>query len=250
MKLVRDLTGRFHERPHYEAGELDVICQAALIEHAGRTGRALEYPVPTDVLETLIEAHAASLDLYADLSEEGPDVEAVTDFRLGARPTVRISAALSEDPRREARLRTTLAHEFGHVHLHDKLFQARAGMLDLFAAPTQGVAALEGQSDDEGNIARCKQKSIVGAAAVDWMEWQAGYVCGALLMPRREVREVVHRHLRAAGHRGRLLVMSESGQAAIAELMRMFQVSAEAGRVRVLVLGMAVEAEPEGSVFG
>jgi hypothetical protein len=247
VRLVRDLTGRFHERPHYEAEELDVICQTALIEHAKQSERTLEYPVSTDVLQTLIEAHAASLDLYADLSEEGPNVEGVTDFRPGARPTVRISAALSEDGRREARLRTTLAHEFGHVHLHDKLFQGRAEALDLFAGAECGDAPAD---SEEGNFARCKRESIVGAAAVDWMEWQAGYVCGALLMPRRELLGVVHRHLREAGHFGRLVVGSDAGRAVIGEVMRKFFVSAEAARVRLLVLGMAVEEEAEGSVFG
>jgi len=103
MRWVRDTTGRFPRRPHYEQHELDAACDELV-------GARAEPKLSTDALMVLIERHAADLDLYADLSAEGADVEAVTDFVPGERPRVRISARLSESPRREHRLRTTLAH--------------------------------------------------------------------------------------------------------------------------------------------
>src|SRR5262245_24186579 len=123
MRWVRDTTGRFPRRPHYDAAELDQICEDLLV---GRRQR----PVTTDALMVLIEERAADLDVYADLTAEGADVEAVTDFTPGQRPRVRISSRLSERTKREHRLRTTLAHELGHVVLHDFIWWFDQGTLD------------------------------------------------------------------------------------------------------------------------
>ena len=45
----------------------------------------------------------------------------MTRFSADQPPRVAISRTLSENPKRLARLRTTLAHELGHVLLHDVL---------------------------------------------------------------------------------------------------------------------------------
>jgi hypothetical protein len=244
MRYVRDLTGRFPERPHFEPAELDAICDRAILDHVDQCGRKLEYPISSDLLETLIEAHAASLDLFADLSGEGADVQGVTDFFRGKRPRVRIDAGLANDKNREVRLRTTLAHEFGHVHLHDALFQANDARLDLFAG-TAGKAAQVGQRE----LARCKRETIVDALPSDWMEWQAGYVCGALLMPRRKMRELVHGRMREARQTDELELGSDLGRRIVAEVIERFFVSGDAARVRLKVLELAVEKRRQRSVF-
>src|SRR4030088_1129093 len=114
MRWVRDVTGRFPKRPHFETAELDRACEDLLGDlRQVRPGADLR--VSTDDLTVLIERRAADLDLYADLTAEGADVEAVTDFCPNTRPRVRVSRRLSEDPRRQYRLRTTLAHELAHV---------------------------------------------------------------------------------------------------------------------------------------
>jgi hypothetical protein len=41
----------------------------------------------------------------------------------------------------------------------------------------------------------CYRDNILDAAQTDWMEWQAGYVCGALLMPASKVRELAGAYL-------------------------------------------------------
>jgi hypothetical protein len=79
----------------------------------------LVLPIPTDALTKLIERYAADLDLYADLSAEGRDVEGVTDFYLDEKPRVRIARGLSEQEWRENRLRTTLTHGFCQNSRHD-----------------------------------------------------------------------------------------------------------------------------------
>ena len=51
-----------------------------------------------------------------DEGERG-EVEGVTEFQVGKKPRVLINRQLSEGRNMENRLRTTLAHEYGHVHL-------------------------------------------------------------------------------------------------------------------------------------
>jgi hypothetical protein len=82
--------------------------------------------IPTEALTKLIERDAGDLDLYADLSQEGPEVQGLTEFFPNQKPNVKILGALSQQSN-EHRLRTTLTHEYGHVKFHDCLWQADAG---------------------------------------------------------------------------------------------------------------------------
>ena len=82
------------------------------------------------------------------------------------------------------------------------------------------------------------------------MEWQAGYISGALLMPvtplRRLVsdycgrRELHGDHPRFIRARARLLQM----------VIGAFAVSEEAARVRLLKLSLITTADGQGSLFG
>jgi hypothetical protein len=227
VRWVRDLSGRFPRRPHYDAGELDVACAELARElqrargregehgDAGARGREAAYPITTDDLSVLIEQHAADLDLYADLTAEGADVEGVTDFSPGQRPRVRISAKLAEDARREQRLRTTLAHELAHVVFHDFIWWFEQGSLGATRA-----AALS---------PRChRRRAAVGIA--DWMEWQANYASGALLMPS----DGLARLFSAADA---AWVRSETGRLRVRQVQKTFDVSAPAASLRLLQLG-------------
>lgn len=215
MKLVPDRTGRFRQRPHYEIDELEQLCERTLTEFLTEVyGQAL-IPVPTEALTILIERDAADLDLYADLSGEGPDVQGVTEFVAGARPNVRIARELTLQRWRAHRLRTTLAHEYGHVLLHASLWQA------------QGA----------GGPNRCRRGALLPRdGGVDWLEWQAGYVSGALLMPRSRVALLVEAFVRERDGRG-----PRDGSIEAAELRRRasvaFDVSEEAAGVRLSKLG-------------
>ena len=63
MRYVRDTTGRFPERPHYEPGELDGECEAVIVSFMRERCGQVVYPAPTDVLTRLIERDAEDLDL-------------------------------------------------------------------------------------------------------------------------------------------------------------------------------------------
>jgi|SRR5208337_3447851 len=95
-RWIADRTGRFPERPHYEAREIDNECERVVVDLLTKVRGRVDYPIVTDDLEKLIESRADDLDMYADLSADGPEVEGVTRFALGEKPSVEISSALSE----------------------------------------------------------------------------------------------------------------------------------------------------------
>jgi hypothetical protein len=223
VKWFPDQSGRFAKRPHFEPAEIDALGEdLSRGFHQGKYGRPFAPPWRTEDLATLIEQHADSLDLYADLeSREGPGVEGITWFVRGRGPKVEISAALSAEPRYERRLRTTLTHECTHVVLHGplwKLHWEQLGGPSLF--PELGF--------DFRSVSRRG-----GRAAADWMEWQAGYGCGAILMPKLHLVRVATEARRAVGVRGDLTGGTPEGDAVVSQVANQFQASREAARVRL-----------------
>jgi hypothetical protein len=219
VRWIRDHSGRLPLRPHFEAGEIDRECEGLLRSLPGRRPGAPVYPLTTDDLTVLVEAVTDDLDLYADLDAEAPDAEGVTDFFPGRRPRVRIARALSESPRREHRLRTTLAHELGHVQLHACLWTLDAPG----GAPPGGP--------------RCRRPGIERPAHADWLEWQAGYAGGALLMPAGAVSGVVASLLAPAGLPYPLHAAGTMAGTLVRRVARTFDVSRPAAEMRLLKLG-------------
>ncbi len=239
VRYVRDPAGRFQQRPFWSEAEIDQMCERRIEQFLQRLHGKVEYPISTEDLKTLIEDDARDLDQYADLSEYGADVEGLTEFEPGKKPRVRIAANLAEDDRRENRLRTTLTHEYGHARFHAFLFDAEPRAIDLFD-PTCA----------KPQVVSCKRGEMLDAPAIDWMEWQAGHMCGALLMPataaRRVVRTVQERH----GVYGAVTLESQPGRAMVEALVAQFQVSAEAARVRLRRLGHLGVRPASPALFG
>ena len=193
----------------------------------------ISWPLSTDLLTKLIERDTSDLDLFADLSNEGTDVEGVTDILRGKKPRVRISKHLSEQ-KSQNRLRTTLTHEYGHVRFHAPLFAANTN-------PTLGTT--------EQSPPKCKRQNIMCAPEYDWMEWQAGYICGSVLMPVSAVRALVRQSCTAANLDVPVSASSQTGMAIIRELMENFGVSEDAARVRLLKLSLLTTKPPTQSLF-
>lgn len=157
-------------------------------------------------------------------------MEGVTEFAPRKRPVVRISSALSV-PNMENRLRTTLTHEYGHVHFHQFMFD------DL---QTQPQSLFPRQEQTHTN--KCHRDNIIGASERDWMEWQAGYACGAILMPSSALVESVKRFREENKLLYANLVLgSEHGQQLITLVTSTFQTSRDAARVRLLKKGILEE---------
>lgn len=238
VRHIPDPTGRFVERPFWKEAELDRECERIIVTFLQRLRGKVEYPIGTEDLKTLIEEEVEDLDQYADLSSYGHDVEGITIFVPGRKPSVGISAALSEDDRRENRLRTTLTHEYGHVRFHGYLFEARQRQSSLFdLAPAQP------------EVVSCKRDRMIDAPATDWLEWQAGHVCGALLMPVSAVRRTLGPIHDRLGSSEPVRAASSAGEQMIEAVVEGYQVSREAARVRLTRLGYLGASSGSHSLF-
>lgn len=237
VKQVRDTTGRFSQRPHYKPEELDRECENIITKFLKDKHGKVEFPVTTDDLTLLIERDTSDFDPYADLSAYGSDVEGVTEFQSRQKPIVRIAESLSNDEKRENRLRTTLTHEYGHVHFHAYLWEIEPPGADLL------------RRNPNANKQICKRDSMLDATQTDWMEWQAGHACGALLMPVSYLRRVVGAYQEANNLFGIIGTSSEHGQALIRRVQEAFQVSADAARVRLQKLSVLGVSSAGPSLF-
>jgi hypothetical protein len=80
----------------------------------------------------------------------------------------------------------------------------------------------------------CGITTIIDAPSTDWMEWQAGYAAGALLMPAGALRSVVAKFLREHDSHG-----PGSSISGLADSVSdVFDVSSGAARVRLDKLGI------------
>lgn len=237
VKYVPDRTGRFSQRPHYKPQELDRECEGIITKFLRDRHGKVEFPVSTEDLTVLIEQSVDDLDTYADLSVYGAQVEGVTEFQRRKKPNVKISEALANDDRRENRLRTTLTHEYGHVHFHAYLWEIEPSGPDLLS------------QNPYANKQICKRENILDAAQTDWMDWQAGYVCGSLLMPVSQVRRVVGAYQEENNLYGAMDVIGPDGNALIQKIQLEFQVSVDAARVRLLKLNLLGHLDAGPSLF-
>jgi Zn-dependent peptidase ImmA (M78 family) len=187
--------------------------------HAG----GFRLPIPTDDLIRMIEAEVDDLDMYADLPQEE---DGHTDFFFDRKPRVLIAKRLS-DPRYKNRLRTTLGHEYGHVWFH---------------APLWRKSGPEAQHEPAAPSWTCHRDTIVTAPENDWMEWQAAYISGALLMPRSYLQLWAGEIAMREAKQPPLSIDSDLIRAVVARIMRRCQVSEQAARVRLLRLSLLTEA--------
>ena len=228
LRWVPDGTGRFAKRPHYSPEQLDAECERIVNEFLHARYGLVVFPISTDDLSVLLERDVEDLDPYADFSSEEGEVEGVTEFRVGRKPSVRIAARLTNTPNLENRLRTTLTHEYGHVHFHDALHQVESKPPSLFGDPSPNA-----ESNPQAH--RCKRDSMVSLSDRDWMEWQAGYVCGAMLIPFTplvsQIQEFRKRH---KIEHAAITEQSAVGGELIRQIASSFQTSRDAARVRLL----------------
>ena len=228
MKWVRDTTRRFQSRPFYDQREIDVQCEDIVARFMKRRGGSPSYPMSTDDLTIMIEQDVSDLDLYADLSFEGRGVEGVSEFHRRKKPSIRIARYLSQQPSRANRLRSTLAHEYGHVVFHSFLW------------------TLEGAGQRSNarrrRPPRCRRARIVVAPQSDWMEWQAGYAGGALLMPITPFETLVTDSLHEWDLVRRVIAKTDRHKELIGRIAEAFAVSKDAADTRLRKLGYVAPA--------
>lgn len=239
MKWVKDTTGRFPERPHYELEELDLECEQVIEAFLRNRYGKVQYPISTDDLLLMLEKETDSVDPYADFGDE--DVWGETKFLAGKRPRVRLSSSLSQDERYQNPFRTTITHEYAHVRFHGFLFELKSTEVGLFAR--------DGSEPIPGQPSVCRRSQIQSLMDYDWMEWQAGYSSGALLMPKSAVRDLI------CEVRARWGFVTEAIQVGtlpadvcIAATTESFKVSEDAARVRLVKLGYIVRESANLSI--
>lgn len=222
MKFLRDPLGRPIKRLYFKTEELDEQCERIVRDFMDRRSGGFRLPIPTDEIVRMIEAEADDLDMYANLPE-GQD--GFTEFFVDRKPRVQISRRLS-DPRYENRLRTTLGHEYGHVWFH---------------APLWRESGLDSDRRPAARSLRCERDTIVTASENDWMEWQAAYISGALLIPRTNVIVLTNQVAESYGGAAPVALDASAGRDLIRQVRKRFQVSEQAAQVRLSRLGLLVE---------
>ena len=208
MRWVPD--SRFGVRPQYTGEELDAECERIVNGFLAAKYGEVSFPIPTDDLSIMLERETSDLDLYADLSSLGEDVEGVTEFSPSGKPLVRISEKLSHGAGLERRLRITLAHEYSHVRLHSFLWALQFDRTEprFWSRVSkqhnryQQLRARFERSRDLQSPALvmsrsvfvidsgCPEEERAGIAAQGWMESQARYASMALLMPISALKQL------------------------------------------------------------
>jgi len=226
MQWVWDQTHRFRMRPDYTADELDDTFQVHVSEFLRRKYGEVAFPIPISDLRDLLEKETKTLDLRTDSHNEGGQFEVLVEFQRGNMPVVRIASKPSLEATLENRLRVAFAHAYGHILLHDFLFQSEEGLwLSLFDHPPEPRLTIH----------RCRHESLTPLVDDDWMEWQAGFACGALLIPIDPLIALVRefRHSRDLD----LAVLSDrslDGATLIREVAERFQTSWNTAWIRLI----------------
>jgi hypothetical protein len=177
MIWIPDQTGRFRQRPYFFTDEMDRRCER-IVDRFNCQLYGQPFPgLRTGALIKLLEKYA-DLYLYEDLSDEGEGIEAVTYFRIGKKPIVRISRELTFDPSQNHHTRFVIAHEYGHVRLHAVGWRRRW--------------------IKQEDVLRCSAKNVLTLDnGYDWLEWQASFLGASSLLPQTRVHRVVETYFHA-----------------------------------------------------
>ena len=147
---------------------------------------------------------------------------------------MRIAQELADVGYRENRLRTTLTHEFAHVKLHAGLW------------PFDQPRLFPDEQEAPGP--RCRRPGEIGGYVGDWMEWQAGYASGAILMPISWLRDLIQEAFTAWGAFANIPRNSAQAVDLIARVAHRFDVSTDAARVRLSQLDYLTDGSPARSL--
>ncbi len=197
--------------------EIEAAAAATLNSYGRRFGKIVAPPVPVDeILECDLKLDFGLEDLKVDF---GPD--ALGALWAGER-RVRVDASLDPIlfPEKEGRYRFTVGHEIGHWQLHRHLFIADADQGSLFDEPSEPSVV-------------CRSGS--GKPPI---EWQADAFSARLLMPKEMLTRAW-----AEAKGGRVPALRRERRhnptgAAVERTARVFGVSTQAMRIRLIDLGL------------
>lgn len=175
-----------------------------------------------------------AIGVEADYTELPPGVLGRSLFDSDGGVRIEVSRTLSDEAEVSAvarrRLRTTLAHECGHVACHRSLFIRDTESLSLFeGSPTNTIA-------DRRIL--CRSEGIGTVYRGEWWEFQANRCMAALLLPRQMVGNSVKKLLADGGYSTAVECLERGdGERLIADLSREYDVSQTATLYRLQGLG-------------
>ena len=219
ISWIADKTGRFQKRPFFSLEEIDRHCERIVHLYNSRIYGQSFPGLRSDALMRMINKYA-DLHLYADVSKYGAEVEAITGFKTGEKPTVRIARELFFDRSQNNHLRFVLAHEFAHARFHATAWRRRWIR--------------------EEDIRRCwPNRMLTLDVGYDWFEWQANFLGASTLMPKSQVQCVVAAYFGGKELTGMPRDCRDANNLTqrVAEL---FEVSSEAANIRLCGLGYLV----------
>lgn len=193
------------------------------------------------VLLSAIESEADYVDLPAGIMGR-------TLFAPDGSVKIEVSRQLSDDAERgktaRRRLRTTLAHEAGHVACHRGLFIRDTETLSLFSAAQIGSATAKPPIMCRGE--NMGQRGYSG----EWWEFQANRCMAALLLPKRLFSTSTTKILADGGFAsGEDCVKRGHGESLVRELSDEYDVSQTATLFRLQALGFLPSGAQKGFRF-
>ena len=173
MKTRKDLASPWGVRLYFEEPEFEAM-MAEILFKAG--SEAFREGHGVDVDRVLFKVYGLEAD-YVDL----PDgVLGRTLFRRDGSAQIEISRKLADvaeaDQLARRRLRTTLAHEGGHIACHRQLFVCDTDALSLFG---------DEPTEPEKPAILCRESSLAAVGYQgEWWEFQANQCMASLLLPK------------------------------------------------------------------
>ena len=222
MKSNRTNTGPFATRPFYQIPTIEGICTDELVT----VGLYPKSPEPIRI-DRFIEKRFNITHEYEDLPE---NFLGYSLFGPNGVERIVVAKSLDDDPSKQAerRLRTTLAHEAGHVLLQGHLFALGEQVQTLF--------------DDSVTIdsPRILCRDFPGVPSTGkrrydgrWWEFQANSAIGPLLLPRPLVRSALQTLLETRGLMETQILKTENRAEAIKKLTEVFDVNPVVARIRL-----------------
>lgn len=202
MKNIHAKGGPHKERPFYYSHEIERMC----IEELERTGYMPTEPAPVRI-ERFVEKGIGINPAYEELP---PKILGFTKFGAQGAEAIVISRSLQTDGTQssERRVRTTLAHEAGHVLLHAHLFlKPSRQMKELF-------------DEEHTDLSKVLCRDMVGSSTTEeyagyqgaWWEFQANAAMGSLLLPETLFRAAASPFFESTGLLGGDPVITSEGR--------------------------------------
>lgn len=227
MKMIKEKTGPFRERPYFENEEIESIC----LNELRANGLLPTSPQPIRI-DRFIEKRFKVTPKYEDLPA---GVLGYTSFCDNGVESIVVSRELgdSQEIVSQRRLNTTLAHEAGHGLLHASLFVMEANNLSLFSVDDK-----HDHNDLESSKVLCRENCFLSPSTPKkydgrWWEFQANKAMGSLLLPQILITKCLEPYIETTGQMGIKQIIQSKRLVAEKEIANVFEVNPIVAKIRL-----------------